>query len=377
MLECQRDLFTLRDDVHYLNCASKSPLLRASEEASMRGLMSQRLPEGTPPADYFAEPDRLRELFAQLIHCDPVRVAIAPSVSYGLSIATHNLRLRPDQNVVVVKDEFPSIVYASLAANNTSGGQLRTVPRESTGSAWTGRLIEAIDTATGLVSLSPVHWMYGTRFDLQAVADRCRETGTLLVIDGTQYVGAVPFDFAQVQPDLLVVASYKWLFGPYQLGLAVVGDRLLDGVPFEHHWSPRAGSEDTSNLIYEPRYREGARRFDVGEFNNPITVPSLNAGLEQVLAWTPAAIQEYCGALANRLMQQLDDSRYSLPPAEDRYAHILGISLKDPGRIVSVVQALSARNVRVSKRGPVLRVSPHVYNTTDDIDALAKVLNAN
>ena len=76
-------------------------------------------------------------------------------------------------------------------------------------------------------------------------------------------------------------------------------------------------------------------------------------------------------------MQQLDDSRYSLPPAEDRYAHILGISLKDPGRIVSLVQALSARNVRVSKRGPVLRVSPHVYNTTDDIDALAEVLNAN
>ena len=375
MLSCQSELFSLPDDCHYLNCASRSPLLRASEAAAIKGLLAQRVPMPSTPEEYFAQPDQLRAVFAQLIGCDAARVAITPSVSYGVAIAAHNLKLDSTQQIVVVDEEFPSDVYAWIEACKESGARLTRVARAGSESAWTERLLETIDTSTALVSLSSVHWTDGSCFDVQAVADRCREVGALFVLDGTQSIGALPFDYEQVRPDLLVVASYKWLFGPYQLGLAVVGDRLLDGRPFENHWSTRAGSEDTSNTSYQPNYRPGARRFDVGEFNNTISIPILLEGIAQVSRWTPVAIQEYCANLATRL-ENLDSKRYTVPTTADSCAHILGIRLRDPNSIGAVISDLNAHKIQVSKRGEVLRVSPNVYNTTDDIDALTNVLNS-
>jgi selenocysteine lyase/cysteine desulfurase len=322
----------------------------------------------------------LRGAVAGLINASPDRIAITPSVSYGVAIASHNTRLRAGQNVVTVEEEFPSDVYAWMERCRTDGAELRSIPRPgesaTVASAWNERLLDAIDADTAVVNISSVHWTDGVRFDLEAIGARAREVGALFVVDGTQSIGAAHFDFARVRPDLLVCAGYKWLLGPYQIGFAAVGDRLLDAEPFEYHWSNRAGSHDTTATDYRREYEKGARRFDVGEHANYITVPMLTEGVRQAAAWGADAIQDHCATLTRPLDRLLEDARVSMAPASERVAHIIGIRLADADGTPAVMDALEARQVRVSRRGRSIRISPHVYNTPHDIDALVDGLAA-
>ncbi|MEM7408426.1 MAG: aminotransferase class V-fold PLP-dependent enzyme [Pseudomonadota bacterium] len=374
MLSCQRDAFSIPDGVHYFNCASMAPLLRSAEAAGTAGLQRQRLPVAASPADYFAEPTRLRETIARLINCETSRIALTPAVSYGVAIAANNLELHAGQNVVVVEDEFPSDVYPWMRACEHAGATLRTVARAPDSTSWNTAVLEHIDANTALVCVSTVNWTDGLRFDVGRIGERCRAVGAVFVVDGTQSIGAAPFDFAQIQPDLLVCAGYKWLLGPYQMGFAAVGDRLLEGEPFELHWSTRAGSEDTSNTAYHPRFRAGARRFDVGEQNNPITVPMLTAGVQQVLDWSVASIAEYLAALATEIDAGLNPEHHVLVPERDRDAHILGIRLQQPEYIDTTIAALKRANVQVSKRGSIVRVAPHLHCDSGSVAALLQAL---
>ena len=114
-----------------------------------------------------------------------------------------------------------------------------------------------------------MHWTDGTRFDLAAIGARAREVGAALVVDGTQSVGALPFDVQQLRPDALVCATYKWLMGPYSLGFAYLGPRFDDGEPLEETWIGRRGSENFKELVdYQDDYQPGALRYDVGERSN-------------------------------------------------------------------------------------------------------------
>ena len=374
MLDNQNSLFSLPEGMHYLNCASRAPLLNEAESLGVAGLRRQIAPRSLGPDDYDRESEELRLAVAGLINASPDQIAIIPSVSYGVAIAAHNLRLSSGQNIVSMEEEFPSDVYAWIERCQRDGAQLRSVARpEQTArvsSLWNERLLDAIDAQTAVVNISSVHWTDGVRFDLDAIGSRAREVGALFVVDGTQSIGAADFNFARIQPDLLVCAGYKWLLGPYQIGFAAVGERLMDADPFEHHWSNRAGSQDTTVTAYHQEYQKGARRFDVGEHANYITVPMLTEGVRQARAWGSEAIQEYCAMLGRPLAKFLEDERFSVAPASQRIAHIIGIRLADANRIPSVMNALGERQVRVSQRGQSIRISPHVYNTPADIDAL-------
>ena len=101
------------------------------------------------------------------------------------------------------------------------------------------------------------------------------------MVDGTQSIGAMPFDVARIQPDAVVCAGYKWLLGPYSLGLAYYGPRFDDGMPLEESWVNRANSRDFSSLVqYDDRYMTGPLRYDMGQRSNFILVPMLQAAIE-------------------------------------------------------------------------------------------------
>ena len=374
-MECQRHLFTLPEDQHYLNCAYMSPLLKSVEAAGIAGLRRKVNPADLVPADFFDETQELRRLFARLVNTEAERVALVPAVSYGIAIASHNAQLRPGQNVVIPGEEFPSNVYAWMSQCQHSGAGLRFVERPDQGSteSWTIRLLDAIDHNTAVVTLSTVHWTDGTPFDVERIGRRAREVGAVFVVDGTQSIGAVPFDFADVQPDLLVCAGYKWLFGPYQYCFAVVGDRLVDAEPFEHNWITRKNSQDFSALVnYQSEFQPGAQRFDAGERSNFILVPMLVEALKQLDRWGIANIQAYCARLSSGLAEALTDSPFTI--AAERSAHLFGVRLPDAERIPAILAALRSRRVYVSQRGSSIRVSPHVYNRPEDIHALAEAL---
>ena len=293
-LACQRDAFRLPRDVHYLNCAYMGPLPRAAEEAGVEALAVKRVPTRIlPPDDFWRGPDELRQRFARLIGSEePDRVAIQPGVSYGVATAAKNLPLAPGQNVVVTQEQFPGNYYAWARAAGEAGADLRAVgaePGVGRARSWNERLLDAIDRRTEVVALPAVHWTDGSLFDLVAVGRRCREVGAALVVDATQSLGALPFDVAEVQPDAVVCAAYKWLLGPYSLSLAWYGPRFDDGVPIEETWIARRGSRDFQGLVdYVAEYEPGAVRYDVAERANFFLLPIAIASLDLLLGWVVA-----------------------------------------------------------------------------------------
>src|SRR5688572_30290700 len=167
MLPCQKPLFSLPDDEHYLNCAYMSPMSKAVEAAGVAGVAVKRVPSRLGPDDFFAEADRARALFARLVNApDPTRVAIIPAASYGLAIAARNLAVSRGQNLVVTHEQFPANVHGWRKLAATQGVALRTVHPpdngDGRGQGWNARVLEAIDSATAIVAIGHVHWTDGT-----------------------------------------------------------------------------------------------------------------------------------------------------------------------------------------------------------------------
>lgn len=380
-LTCQKDAFNLPGDLHYLNSAYMTPLPRAVEEAGVRGMIRKRNPADMGPEDFFQESEGLRRLFAGLVNVpDPHSVAILPSVSYGIGVAARNTPLSSGQNIVLLHEQFPGNVYGWRRVAWESGAEIRMVgpPAEGPrGRAWNERILEAIDGATGVVAIAPVHWTDGTVFDLAAIGARAREAGAALVVDGTQSVGALPFDVQALKPDALIVAGYKWLLGPYSVGLGYFGERYLDGIPLEETWIAREGSEDFRGLVdYKDGYQPGAIRFDVGERSNFILVPMLAAGLRLLHQWQPERIQAYTRQLTRNLVDRVEELGYGVEEEDYRVGHIFGIRMPEGLELSRVKEALDAERVSASLRGSALRVSPHVFNDEEDVARLLASLEA-
>jgi selenocysteine lyase/cysteine desulfurase len=377
-LQCQKEHFALPPDVHYLNCAYMSPLSREVEEAGLSGLRGKRNPSEIVEDDFFRVPELVRRRFAGLIGCpDPTSVALIPSVSYGIALAAANADVQRGQNIVLLSEQFPSNVYSWTRLRDERGAELRLVERGLPVRDWNARILEAIDGDTAVVTVPHVHWTDGTRFDLDAIRKACDRSGALLVVDGTQSVGALPFDVLRYKPDALVCAGYKWLFGPYGYGMAYFGARLLHGRPLEENWINRAGSENFGGLVrYRDEYQPGAVRYDFGERSNFILAPMMLAALDQVIAWEPARIQDYCDRLTAATVGNLIEAGYRIVDSEDRSAHIFGIRLPPGLSADRVGRALRDRGVSVSSRGDAIRVSPHIYNDETDILALEDALTS-
>ena len=378
-MECQRPLFRLDPEVHYLNCAYMAPLLRTVEDAGCDGVRRRRTPSVIGAEDFFTEGEKLRALFAELLRSEPERVAIMPSASYGIASVARNLPLEAGQAIVLLEEQFPSNVYTWARKAQEAEAQLVHVPppdaESQRGQAWNAAVLSAIGPSTGIVALPHYHWSDGTRFDLESIGARCREVGAHLVIDGTQSVGAAPFDLAAIRPTAVVCAAYKVLFGPYGLALAWMGPELDGGVPLEENWIARHGSEDFARLVdYEERYRPGAVRYDVGERSNPILLPMAIAALEQVLAWGPQNVQDYDRALTADTLAELGAAGFVIEDPSWRGEHLFGIRPPAGTSIEEIVAALERHRVKVSVRGSAVRVSPHVYNDASDLEALRKAL---
>lgn len=381
-LACQKDQFFLPANLHYLNCAYMSPQSRRVAAAGEAGLARQRVPTGITAGSFFDESDQLRERFARLIGApDPQRIAILAAVSYGIATVARNTALARGQSIVVLGGQFPSNYYSWSRRCRETGAELRVVPAPGDGPArgarWNQALLEAIDRSTAAVAIPNAHWSDGTLFDLRAIRARTREVGAALVIDGTQTVGALPFDVNEIDPDALICAGYKTLYGPYGIALGYFGSRYDDGVPLEESWAPRVDSDDFARLVdYREDYRPKAVRYDVGERGDPILVPMAIAALDQVLEWTPSAIRAYCDELTRGPIARARALGFRVEDEGYRCAHLFGLRPPAGLAVDTIAAALAAHRVTVSLRGDAIRVSPQVYNDAGDLEALIAALSS-
>lgn len=325
---------------------------------------------------FFAPVQQLKASFAQLIHCDaPDRIALIPAASYGIATVAKNLPLRKRQQIVVVQDQFPSNYYAWHRLCGDAGGELVTVKKPAGSSSWSDRVLGSITRDTAAVAIAHLHWADGTLFDLEAIRRRTDEVGAWLIIDGTQSIGAYPFDVRKIRPDALVAGGYKWLLGPYGTGYAYYGPRMDEGVPLEENWINRADSHEFHRLAdYRHAYRPLAARYSVGEHSNFIGIPMQQAALDVLNAWTPEGVQAYTEQLWEPILDDL--ASLGVEMTQQRAHHLVGLRLPPQLPLERVKQALLDREVTVSYRGDSVRVSPNVYNRLEEMYRLLEALRA-
>ncbi|WP_374871016.1 aminotransferase class V-fold PLP-dependent enzyme [Pelatocladus sp. BLCC-F211] len=345
-------------------------------------MQRKRIPTALKAIDFFEDGEKIRKLFARIINIpDFHQIAIIPSVSYGMAIIAKNTNFRRGQNIVITSDQMPSNVYTWHRVCQEYGLELRAIKPDKRfnnyGTLWNEKILEAIDRNTALVALGHVHWTDGTLFKLKEIGQRTRECGAAFIVDGTQSVGALPLNLSEIQPDALICAAYKWLMGPYSIGVAYFGPRYLGGIPLEENWLNRVDSDCFPDLVnYKYEYRPKAIRYDVGEVSNFILLPMLVRALEHLLEWGIENIQTYCYNLVNsKLINQISELGFLVAEEDNRAAHLIGVRIPENVEIEKLQNTLDRNKVLVSVRGQSIRVSPNIYNDEDDISAFIDALH--
>ena len=375
-LQNQQHLFSLNNEITYLNGAYMSPQLKSVEQIGIDYLQRKSQPSNILAPHFFSGKEVLRNRFAQLIDVeDPQRIAILPSVSFGIGTALKNIPFEKGDEIIVLEEQFPSNFYAWKQLEAERGVVVKTIAapalEKGRGQRWNEQILEAISSKTKCVALPIVHWADGTKFDLKAIRSRTNDVDAYLIIDGTQSIGAMPFSVEKIHPDALICAGYKWLMGAYGLGVGYFGERFDHGTPLDNNWMNHENAEDFSNLVhYNPNFKPKAVRYDIGESSNFIMVPMLAEGIKQLLDWTPQSIQDYCESITKNAVEALRQQGCFMEETTNRGHHLFGIYLPNASNIATVKAKISAQNILVSIRGNAIRVSPNVYNSPEHLEKL-------
>ncbi|WP_299894444.1 aminotransferase class V-fold PLP-dependent enzyme [uncultured Aquimarina sp.] len=375
-MQNQQHLFDLSEEITYLNGAYMSPQLKSVTDIGISAVQRKAQPYEILPEDFFSQREVLKKRFASLINApDHHNTAIIPSVSYGIANAANNVPLQKGDEIILVDEQFPSNVYIwqEVAKKNNALIKIVYPPKEfnNRGKKWNQSILDAISKNTAVIALPHVHWADGTLFDLQAIREKTIAVNAMMVIDGTQSIGALPFSVEEIQPDALICGGYKWLLGPYSIGMAYYSDAFSNGTPIEHNWMNRHNSEDFSGLTnYQDRYKEKAARYSVGESSNFILTPMLTKAIEQLIEWQPKNIQEYTKNISKATIDKLKALDCFIEEDHYRAHHLFGIYLPEHLSLEKIKANLKKEQIFVSYRGNAIRVSCNVYNSEKDFEKL-------
>jgi selenocysteine lyase/cysteine desulfurase len=203
----RRDAFAVPPEIAYFDTATLAPQLHRVRAAGEAALERRARPWEITATDWFTDVERLRTLFAHIVGADADGVALVPATSYGFAVVARNLALQPDDRVLVLAEEYPSGIYTWQAAMRAAGAEILTVHRERDQS-WTEAVLEVLDERVQIVSVPNVHWTDGALVDLEIVSARTHDLGARLVIDGSQSIGAMPFDIASLRTDFVTTVGY-------------------------------------------------------------------------------------------------------------------------------------------------------------------------
>lgn len=378
-MKCQKHLFNLKENIHYLNCAYKAPLLISCEEACIKALIKDRNPSDIIADDFFNVTKEVRSCFAEIINSSSRNIAIIPSTSYGFSSVLNNIEGKKNGNAITIQDEFPSGYFSIKRWCNENSNELLIInPDEDQkliGENWNDNLINQITEQTSIVLISSVHWMNGIRFDLEKIGQKCKEVNAKFIVDGTQSVGAIKMDVNKYNISALICASYKWLFGPYSVALAFISDDFNQGKPLEESWMNKVNSKNFSALTnYEDSYKSNAGKYNVGESSNFILMPMLRESLKQIINWNPNEIEAYCKSLIQPLIIYLESLGVAFEKEKYFSNHLFALQLPVHIDMELLKNNLIKNNIYTSIRGNYLRVSVNVFNNEKDIMKLIKVI---
>jgi selenocysteine lyase/cysteine desulfurase len=359
----------------YLNHASTGPLPARTVSTLEEFNRKRMTPHELPDAMIFGLLDDCRAQLARLINARETEIALATNTTFGLALAARMIDLKPGDIVVASDREFPANVYP-WAALKERGVTLELVPVTAQGWPDEDALVSRLaDPRVRVLTVSLVQFSNGFQVDLARLSRETRATDTCLVVDAIQGVGQVPVDVRQTPVDFMACGGQKWLLSPWGSGFMYVREELISQLkPPITGWMAYEGTDDFTQLTrYSEHLRNNARRFEM------ITLPyqdiaGMHASLELLLGMTTAEIQRRILSVHAPLVDWAEAK--GVPLTSPRGTHGSGIICFAPRNAPQVQQALRAARVITSLREGSIRISPHFYNTADEMHRVVEILEA-
>jgi selenocysteine lyase/cysteine desulfurase len=347
-----------------LSARARAALLEYADDLTENGLAGY--------GRWLGRVKEVRRLAGLLLNADPLDVAFIKNTSEGVGIVAEGLDWKPGDNVVTAEEEYPANLYPWLNLADR-GVEVRRVP--SRGSRiGLDDLRSAMDGRTRLLTISFVEFASGYRNDLDAIGALCRERGVLFFVDAIQGLGVLPLDVSRTPIDFLAADGHKWLLGPEGAGLFWIRRDLVDRLhAVGVGWHSVVKAWDFATIDY--RLKPHAGRWESGTLNIA-GISGLGASLELLLEIGIEAMASRIQELTDRLCARLEPTGWKVFSSRcaGEWSGIVSLETlagQDPG---VMVKQLRGQGVVVNHRGGRLRVSPHAYNTPDEIDHLVHLL---
>ncbi|HLH38578.1 MAG TPA: aminotransferase class V-fold PLP-dependent enzyme [Bryobacteraceae bacterium] len=346
----------------YLNSATFGQMPRRAVQACAKHFAHRDEQACSDFLDWFDDADRLRGSIAKLIQASAADIAFARNTAAALGLAVNGIGWRAGDNVVTLADEFPNYLYLPALVERR-GVEFRQV-------LWP-RWFDAIDHRTRLVAISEVNYASGFRPPLLEISRFLRERDVIFFVDGTQSVGALRFDVRAIDPDMLAVHGYKWMCAPMGAAFFYIAPRFRDKLPpAEIGWRSHRGWREVDDLHHgQPEMVEAAEKYEAGGLPFALLY-AMEAAVDLMLEIGVDEIEQRVLELACSARARLRNlgAEVSETGSQIVAAKFSGI---DPSVLA---RELKSRRILVAARHGFLRVSPHFYNNSDDLDRLESEL---
>lgn len=310
----------------------------------------------------------LRTRVGGMLNAHEDEIALTASVSAALTVIGSALDYTRRPRVVIGELDFPTLAYQWLARRDV---EVVIVKSDDGATIDPQRFADAVDDRTALLATSHVYYTTGAIQDLRALADIAHARGALFLVDAYQSAGQVPCDVRAADADIFIAGPLKWLMGGPGLSYLYVRDALIRSLePQCAGWFGARDQFQFDTTHFE--FRDDARRFELGTPALPTVHAALGAQ-ELVDEIGIPAIRERNAALTELLIERLRAAGFTVRAAaraEDRSAIVM-VAHGDPARMVA---RLDERNIIVDSRPGYVRISPHFYNTEEEVERIAHEL---
>ena len=360
-----REQFPVTRKTIYLNHAAHSPLPKPVSKA-IRQYADDLCRSGIASVKC---PDWGKNRFAKLIGARTEEVAVLGNTSEGMNTAANMLHYPKGSKVVTTDLEYPSAVFPWLRKG--LGVKVQYV-KNVNGRILLDDMEKAVDDKTVAVTISHVEYANGFRNNLRVLSEIVHEHGAYLIVDAIQSVGTMPIDVHRDDVDFLAAACYKWLLSPPGAAYFYVKDDLIEKFepPFAGWASVKPETFETADFydIWNMNLSKTASRFEVGSLSEISCVGAFE-GMKMLLDYGAENVRKRIVKVTDDLIDSIKDLGYELQTPEDKQCRsgIVNFRVKEPEQIV---EKLRKRNIIVSARANGLRVSPHYYNTEEEVDGL-------
>ena len=322
-------------------------------------------------ADWLARVESVRASFARLINASPDEVAFVKNTSEGISIVANGIDWKPGDNVVIPDIEFPANVYPWWNLKPL-GVETRLVHAVD-GRVLFDDLVARVDNRTRVLSVSSVECNSGFRLDLNRMGVFCKEKGILFCVDAIQSLGVLPMDVKRDHIDFLSADGHKWLLSVEGLGGFYISSEALEAIrPAVVGWNSMINAYDFMN--YDFTLRSNAARFEEGSFNT-MSIQAFGAALSLFHEVGVDTIEKRIMRLGDKILDELKRRNFRILNSVIPEERSGIISFTGEMDLQKLSDFMAANQVSLTVRDGMVRLSPHFYNSENEIDRFFDLLD--